>query len=85
MKQRPLYEERAGWAWWVHPLILLTLIAAVIIFTVSLVGEDTRKAYEKVNTVLVENTSTVIEDDNSDDKCKGKDSEDDADCGIGND
>jgi hypothetical protein len=30
MKQRPLYEERAGWAWWVHPLILLTLIAAVI-------------------------------------------------------
>jgi len=30
MKQRPLYEERTGWAWWVHPLILLTLVAAVI-------------------------------------------------------
>jgi hypothetical protein len=30
MRQRPLYEERTGWAWWVHPLILLTLIAAVL-------------------------------------------------------
>jgi hypothetical protein len=30
MKQRPLYEERTGWAWWVHLLILLTLVAAVI-------------------------------------------------------
>jgi hypothetical protein len=30
MRQRTLYEERSGWAWWVHPLILLTLVAAVI-------------------------------------------------------
>ncbi len=30
MTERPVYEEQTGWAWWVHPLILLTLIAAVI-------------------------------------------------------
>ncbi|MBT8396343.1 MAG: hypothetical protein HKO65_00395 [Gemmatimonadetes bacterium] len=30
MKDRAVYEERTGWPWWVHPLILLTLIAAVI-------------------------------------------------------
>lgn len=30
MKKKALYEERTGWAWWVHCLILLTLVAAVI-------------------------------------------------------
>jgi hypothetical protein len=30
MKPGVLYEERSGWSWWVHPLILLTLVAAVI-------------------------------------------------------
>lgn len=58
--------------------VVLTLIAAVIIFSVSLVGEETRDAYEKVNNVLIE----VGIDEG---KCKGKDSEDDDDCGIGND
>jgi hypothetical protein len=33
MKERVLYEERSGWARWVHPLILLTLVAAVIPLT----------------------------------------------------
>ena len=30
MKERAIFEERSGWAWWVHFLILLSLIAAVI-------------------------------------------------------
>lgn len=30
MKTRVLYEERTGWAWWVHPLIGLTFISAAI-------------------------------------------------------
>lgn len=30
MENRVLYEEKTGWAWWVHPLILLTLIAAAV-------------------------------------------------------
>jgi len=29
MDTRVLYEERTGWAWWVHPLIWLTFLAAV--------------------------------------------------------
>lgn len=29
MKATVLYEERTGWAWWVHPLIGLTFLAAV--------------------------------------------------------
>lgn len=64
--------------------VILTMIGAVIIFAVSLVGEESRGAYEKINTVLVENTETVIGDDSTD-KCEGKDSPDDEDCGIGND
>ena len=32
MKTRVLYEERSGWSWWVHPLIWLTLLAAVFPF-----------------------------------------------------
>lgn len=81
--REPLKEGESG-ATVVEYAVILTLIAAAIIFAVSLVGKDTRNAYEKVNTVLVENTSTVVEDD-PDDKCKGKDSDDDEDCGIGND
>jgi Flp pilus assembly pilin Flp len=42
--------------------VVLMLIAAVIIFSVSLVGEDTRKAYEKVNTVPVENAAVIGND-----------------------
>ncbi len=30
MKKRAVYEERSGWPWWVHTLILLTSVAAVI-------------------------------------------------------
>jgi len=30
MKTGVLYEERTGWAWWVHPLIGLTFISALI-------------------------------------------------------
>ena len=30
METRVLYEERTGWSWWVHPLIGLTFISAVI-------------------------------------------------------
>jgi len=30
VKTRDLYEERAGWSWWVHPLIWLTFLAAAI-------------------------------------------------------
>ncbi len=30
MKTRALYEERSGWSWWVHPLIWLTLLVAVL-------------------------------------------------------
>jgi hypothetical protein len=33
MKERPLYEERTGWAWWVHPLIWITFLPAVIALT----------------------------------------------------
>ena len=29
METRVLYQERMGWPWWVHPLIGLTLLAAV--------------------------------------------------------
>jgi len=29
MKTEVLYCEKAGWAWWVHPLIWLTFLAAV--------------------------------------------------------
>lgn len=30
MKTRGVYEERAGWAWWVHLLVSITLVALVI-------------------------------------------------------
>lgn len=30
MKTEVLYEERSGWAWWVHLLFGLTLLAAII-------------------------------------------------------
>jgi hypothetical protein len=30
MEGRVLYEEETGWSWWIHPLLLLTLVAAVI-------------------------------------------------------
>ena len=30
MKTRSLYQERAGWAWWVHLLVSITLVAVVI-------------------------------------------------------
>ena len=30
MSTRSLYEERAGWPWWVHLLVSITLVAVVI-------------------------------------------------------
>jgi len=30
MENRGLYEERTGWAWWVHLLVSITLVAVVI-------------------------------------------------------
>lgn len=30
MKTRGLYEERAGWAWWVHLLVSITLVTLAI-------------------------------------------------------
>ncbi len=29
MGTRIVYQERTGWSWWVHPLIMLTFLAAV--------------------------------------------------------
>ena len=55
--------------------IVLVLIAAVIIISVSLVGDKTRNAFDKA--------SDALPGESTDDKCK--DSPDDDDCGIGND
>lgn len=33
MKERILYEEQTGWAWWVHPLIWITFLPAAIALT----------------------------------------------------
>lgn len=38
MKARVLYEERTGWAWWVHVLVSLTLLAVVVPVTETLRG-----------------------------------------------
>ncbi len=61
--------------------IMLVLITVVIILTVGLLGINTRDAFNAVQPAFSGTPPPGAEDD----KCKGKDSDDDDDCGIGND
>ena len=61
--------------------VLLTLIAAAIILTVGFLGVNTREAFNTLNSEL----SDLAPSEEDENKCGDKDSEDDADCGIGND
>lgn len=62
--------------------VLITLITAVIVVTVSFLGQNTRDAFDSLNYSLADSSDTPPPED---DKCKGKDSTDDGDCGGGND
>jgi len=69
-------EDREG-ATAVEYAIMLTLITAAIIITVSLLGFSTRDAFDTFNTEM----SIVTGEKN----CGNEDSPDDDDCGGGND
>lgn len=60
--------------------VLLTLISAVIILTVGLLGVESRNAFNIFNVTLADSVATERVD-----KCGDKDSADDQNCGIGND
>ena len=65
----------------VEYVVLLTLITAAILVSVNLLGEKTRNAYEAVNPAFI----GADEPTPPENKCGDKDSEDDEDCGKGND
>ena len=60
--------------------ILITMISALIIASVGSLGISTSDAFRTISSELSDLVIAVDED-----KCGGKDSEDDRDCGIGND
>ena len=60
--------------------ILITLVSALIIVSVGFLGKSTQDAF---NTFNAEWSNLVAMEER--DKCGDKDSEDDLDCGIGND
>ncbi len=61
--------------------ILIALISAVIIATVSFLGTNTREAFN----VIASEFSNIVPTEDDENKCGDKDSEDDQDCGKGND
>lgn len=70
----PMTDDDEG-ATAVEYAVLLTMVTALIIVAVAFLGENTRNAFDKVSAGLP----------GLEDKCKGKDSEGDENCGIGND
>lgn len=62
----------------VEYVVLLTLITLVIIVSVSFLGDNTRNAFETVSPAFSDGSVQQ-------DKCGDKDSDDDKDCGKGND
>ncbi|HEY5673184.1 MAG TPA: hypothetical protein VIR78_05745 [Malonomonas sp.] len=64
----------------VEYVVMLVSITVVIILTVALLGTNTRDAFDAVKPAF-----TAVSPPAEENKCKDKDSDDDPDCGIGND
>lgn len=73
----------------VEYVVLLTLITLVIIVTVDLLGSRTQNAFEAVEPAFPGGSSSDASSSDGSgpdgDKCGDKDSDDDEDCGKGND
>lgn len=76
----PLAKRDEEGASAVEYAVLIMMISVLIIASVGLLGISTQNSYKKIASELSDLVTAVDKD-----KCGGKDSDDDPDCGIGND